>query len=230
MLKTDNECLEFINYCLKNGIDNENILNLNNRDNFAKTISNAFNGYPVIEYSFNGRYKEKTFHRMLKIDFKSRIGKTIGIASKNFESTLLIEKSTAKKTGSFQYLKAIDLKSFYLLFKPATLRQNAFEKYAFKKRKKYIDDNTWYIYIFATKKEFQRQGYGKSLMNLVISFAKEYKYNICLETDLKDNIKIYENFGFRLVDSSIYKNCIEHFVFYYKYNKDEIENEKGFDT
>ena len=77
------------------------------------------------------------------------------------------------------------------------------------------DDNTWYIYIFATRNEFQRQGHGKKLIKLLCSFADINGYRICLETNLKENVTMYENFGFKNMDSSIYKETLEHYVMLY---------------
>lgn len=209
----------FTDYCIKNGFNKELFLNKKNIDEYAKTAANGYIGYPVVDVNFNGKYDEHLFYRMLRIDFKSRLNKSVGIASENYESVLIIEAPMSKKTGNLQYLKSIDLKSFYLLFINATRRSNTFEKYALIKRKPYVDENTWYVYLFATKLDLQRSGYGKKLLNLVVEFAKEYKYKLCLETNLKDNIKLYESFGFKLVDSSIYKNKMDHFVMCFDYNK-----------
>ena len=70
---------------------------------------------------------------------------------------------------------------------------------------------TWYIYIFTTQKKYQRQGYGKKLMEVVSSFAKENEYRIVLETDRLENVAMYEGFGFTLMDASIYNN-LNHYV------------------
>ena len=52
-------------------------------------------------------------------------------------------------------------------------------------------------------------------MKLVLGFAKEYGYKLCLKTNLRDNIKMYKDFGFKCMETSNYKNKVEHFVIYY---------------
>ena len=68
---------------------------------------------------------------MLRVDFKSRLGKTLGIATDNYESVLLFEPPEVPQTDMIQYLKAADMNSIPLFFKPATVRLDSFEKYAF---------------------------------------------------------------------------------------------------
>ena len=206
---------EFVDYCLQSGYSEGLFLNERNVDEYVETSVDAYNGYPLFLDVFNGGYDAKTYTRMLRVDFKSRLGKTLGIATDNYESVLLFEPPEVPKTGMIQYLKAADMSSIPLFFKPATVRLDSFEKYALKKRKAYLDDKTWYIYIFTTKKAYQRQGYGRKLMNLLLSFAKERGYRLCLETNLAANIKLYESFGFNLMDSSFYKRRLEHYVMLY---------------
>ena len=78
-----------------------------------------------------------------------------------------------------------------------------------------MDKKTWYLYLFATKKEYQKLGFGKKLMEMVRSFADENGCRICLETDLERNVAMYEHFGFRMMDASVYKDNLKHFVMLY---------------
>ena len=85
----------FTDYCIKNGFNKELFLNEKNIDEYAKTAANGYIGYPVMDVNFNGKYDEHLFYRMLRIDFKSRLNKSIGIASENYESVLIIEAPMA---------------------------------------------------------------------------------------------------------------------------------------
>jgi len=128
---------------------------------------------------------------------------------------VLVEPPKTKRTRLMQYLRAADLPSYSLMLNPATYRQDAFEKYALKMRKPYLDEKTWYVYIFATKKVFQRMGYGKQLMNVLVSFANEKGYRLCLETNATENVTMYQRFGFKLMDTSNYKQRMAHYVMLY---------------
>lgn len=148
---------QFLDYCLNKGMDKTLFLNKDNLERYAETTSSGYNGYPLFDYSFHNKFNENECYKMLKVDFKSRLGKTIGIATPNYESILMIEAPLTKLTGAWQYVRSVNLSNFYLLFTPTTNRQNAFEKYALKQREEYLDANTWYLYIFVTKKRTSKK-------------------------------------------------------------------------
>ena len=214
--ETNNHAISMLNrFFIQNGFSENSFLSQSNIDEFISTNVDGYRDYPVFMYFFNGKYDEKTLTSMLKIDFKARINKILGISTDNYKSLIMVEPPLTEKTGMLSYIKAIDISSLPLLFNTATFRQDSFEKYAINKRKMYMDEKTWYIYIFVTRKEFQRKGYGTKLMQTLIDFADKYGYRLCLETNLNANVPMYENFGFSLMDSSLYKNELEHYVMLY---------------
>jgi ribosomal protein S18 acetylase RimI-like enzyme len=217
-MKTENDgekIKELYDFCVNNGIPEDRFLSDGNLDRYIETSIDAYRNYPMFMYVFNGVYDKDTLERMLKVDFKSRMKKMLGISNGNYESVILVEPPMAKRTGLMQYIKAADRSSYSLLLKAATYRQDTYEKYALKKRKPYVDEKTWYIYIFATKKSLQRMGYGKKLMKAVVGFANANGYRLCLETNASENVTMYERFGFKLMDSTIFKKRIWHYVMLY---------------
>ena len=210
---TDPRILDLYEYAGQNGFSEDLFLQEDNREKYVATALDGYRDYPLFLYVFGGKYDEKAFSRMMSIDFKSRLRTTAGIASSSdYESIMLIEPPMTKKTGMLQYVKVATPESYSLLFVPAMYRQEAFERYALKMRRDFLDDKTWYMYIFATKKEFQHRGYGKKLMNVIITYAGRNGYRICLETNHLDNITLYEHFGFELMSLSVYKDELEHCV------------------
>ncbi|HAK57508.1 MAG TPA: hypothetical protein DCP06_00865 [Lachnospiraceae bacterium] len=207
---------EFYDHAIRNGVDEDVIFSADNLMEYVDTALDAYREYPLFLHTFDGVYNEKVLSRMMKVDFRSRLKLMGGIASsKNYESILLFEPPNTPKTGMVEYVRVADVGDFSLLFRSAMYKQEKYEDYALEKRKEYLDDNTWYIYIFATRNEFQRQGHGKKLIKLLCSFADINGYRICLETNLKENVTMYENFGFKNMDSSIYKETLEHYVMLY---------------
>ncbi len=212
----DTRIREFYEYAVQNGFSEDLFLQEENRERFVATALDGYRDYPLFVYVFGGKYDEKAFSRMMSIDIKSRLCTTAGIASStDFESVMLIEPPRTKKTGMLQYVKVATPKSYSLLLEPAMYRQEAFERYALKMRKDFLDDKTWYMYIFATKKEYQHRGYGKKLMNVILPYAESKGFRICLETNHLDNITLYEHFGFELMSLSVYKDELEHCVMLY---------------
>lgn len=208
---------EFYEYAIKQGMDERAFLTKDNLKDYIATSGDAYRDYPLFTQIFGGKYDEKALKDMMTVDFKSKLYKMAGIASSlNYEAILLIEPPNGCREFFLQYVKVARLSDYAMLFKPPMYRQDAYENFARKKRKLYMKDNTWYIYVFATKQELQRQGYGKKLIECATAFAKEYGYRICLETNHKINVGMYEKFGFELKDASKYRKTVDHYVMLYE--------------
>ncbi len=204
---------KFYDHARQLGFPEELFLSADNLDRYIGTSIDAYRDYPLFLHVFRGRFDEKTFCRMMTIDFRSRLQTTAGIAcSGSYESVMLLEPPGAKKVGMRDYVRVADAGAYTLLLKPVMYRLEGFERYARNKRAGLMDDKTWYIYIFATKKKFQRQGYGRKIMDVALSYADRNGCRICLETNLIDNIPMYEHFGFRRADSTYYQETLAHDV------------------
>lgn len=196
-----------------NGIDKNTFLTINNIDKYIETSIDGYSNYPLFLEIFNGKYNTKTLKKLMGIDYKSRLENAAGISSSsNYESVMIIIPPNAKKIGMSDYFKIASPSDYTLLINPYMYKQENYEKYSEEKRMPYINSNTWYIYVFATKKEFQRHGFGKRIMNLLLAYVDKNNYNLCLETDLDDNIAMYKDFGFNTVDMSVYKDTLNHYV------------------
>ncbi len=207
---------ELYDFALRNDLQKDWFISRDNVDRFVETAVDAYRDYPLFCYVFGKEYDAATLSRMMSVDFRSRIGMTAGIASGNdFESVMLLEPPMTGKVGIIQYTKVAKPSDYPLLLKPSFYRQEAYESFARKKRQDHMDKKTWYLYLFATKKEYQKLGFGKKLMEMVRSFADENGCRICLETDLERNVAMYEHFGFRMMDASVYKDNLKHFVMLY---------------
>lgn len=161
MSKNNNYIEEFEKHCMQKGLQESNFMSVSNMDQYIKTVVDAYSDYPVWTEAFNGNLEYDTAYSMMKVDFKSRLNKTIGISTDNYESAILIEPPMTKRTGMLQYLTAVDFKSIPLFFHPAVLWIDKYEKFAYPKRHPYLDDKTWYIYIFTTQKNIRGRGMEK---------------------------------------------------------------------
>ncbi|MCR5650647.1 MAG: GNAT family N-acetyltransferase [Lachnospiraceae bacterium] len=198
------------------GFDRALFFSAGNTEEFVNTSVDGYRDYPLFVHVFGGEYDGKALGHMMRVDFKSRLDLIAGITSSSkTESVMLIDPPVSKRSGILQYVKVADLGDYALLLKRATYRLEEYERYAFRKRQPYLDEKTWYMYLFATRKDCQHQGYGKKLIELVCSFADAKGYRICLETDTEDNVGLYEHFGFKTVDRSVFKETLKHSVMLY---------------
>jgi len=68
--------------------------------------------------------------------------------------------------------------------------------------KKYIKKPHWYFGPIGVSPEFQRQGFASKLLKFKFKEIDREKKQIYLETNTKKNVKMYERFGFEVVDES----------------------------
>ncbi len=216
-MNSDERILEFYEYVRQQGFSKELLFTAENQNRFIETSVDGYREYPLFLHIFGGKYDETVFRRMMSVDFLSRLaGNTMaGIASSGYESVLLLEPPASNRVGMKEYVKVAKPADFLLLFKKPMYRLEDFEKYALRKREAYLDENTWYVYIFATKMACQHQGYGKKLLNLMLSYADDKKCRICLETNSAANVQMYEHFSFRVMEDDVYQGTLEHHVMLY---------------
>lgn len=204
---------ELYEYASLMDIPKEGFINAKNLNEYVATAVDAYKGYSVFQYMYDGKYDEVELAQMLTIDYKSWIDRIAGMSvSQNYESIVLLEPPNAKRVGMLDYIRTATLPEFKLLFRPSLHRLEKFSKFALKLRKQFLDERTWYFYIFATRHDAQGKKYGKRLMNVLLSFAEDRNYRICLETNSDSNLSMYEHFGFKKMVSSCFNDSIVHYV------------------
>lgn len=210
-------------YAAAEGFPEDLFLSAANLPRYIDTAIDAYRDYPLFQYLFRGKYDEKTFCRMMSVDLTSRLSTMAGIAGgPDCASVMLIEPPMNKRVGMLQYFKVAAPADYTLLLKPVMYRLEDYERFARQKRTAWLDEATWYIYIFATKQEYQHRGYGRKLMELMISYAEQTGSRICLETNLADNVGLYEHFGFRTVETTVYGDALEHYVMLFQHQEDGL--------
>ncbi len=71
-------------------------------------------------------------------------------------------------------------------------------------RKKHMRDEAFlYLFIIGVASEHQGEGYGRVLLNGVISSAQENRMPVYLETETEMNVRLYEKFGFEVIDKVV---------------------------
>ena len=212
-LRSDPYIRELYDFAARRGFSESTFFGRENQESYIRTAVDAYRDYALFRHVFQGQNDEKLFSKMMAVDFASRMAVMAGLAASDaYESVMLLEPPGAKKTGMPDYFRAADLPSYTLLIHPEMYKLTAFEKYARKVREPFMDNKTWYLYIFATQKQYQNMGYGKKLMETVLSFADSKECRICLETNEPDNVELYRHFGFTQVHYARYQGKLGHYV------------------
>lgn len=207
---------ELYDHAVQSGISDKCLFGEDSLNSYIDTAIDAYRDYVLFRHIFKGNYDESVFSRMMSVDLRSRLGIMAGMAWRDdFESVMLVEPPGSRKTGMKDYFSVARPEDLTLLLRPIMYRVENFEKFASDKRSPYLDDRTWYLYVFATQSSFKGMGYGKKLMDVLLSYVNRHGYRICLETNDLDNVAMYEHFGFKTAGRSMYQNSLEHFNMLY---------------
>jgi ribosomal protein S18 acetylase RimI-like enzyme len=63
--------------------------------------------------------------------------------------------------------------------------------------------NYWYLQVISIDPPYQRQGYGKSLIEPMLSRFSEQNISCYLDTEEENNVAYYEKYGFEVVETGI---------------------------
>ncbi|MBQ7506254.1 MAG: GNAT family N-acetyltransferase [Lachnospiraceae bacterium] len=227
MENTNKYVQELYEYAALHGLPEESLLTKQNLDRYVYTAVDSFRDYPLFQYLFKGDYIPGVFAHMLTVDFRNRIPNFAGLSdSSKYRSIILLDPPEAEKPGMGDYLKTSTFLDYLLVLVPALHRMEKFEDYALNERKPFMNNKTWYLYIFTTRKKAAGRGYGSRVMKTLLGFAEEKGYRICLETNDEVNIGLYEHFGFRLMLRTNYKDVLEHYIMLYSPGQTQGKNQK----
>ena len=80
-------------------------------------------------------------------------------------------------------------------------------------KKKYTNNEDWYLFNLSVQKDFQKKGVATKLLTPMLSFCNENSYFCYLETNDKNNVDIYQHFGFSLKETSFIPDSnVNHFA------------------
>ena len=84
---------------------------------------------------------------------------------------------------------------------PILMRLERYEQYSMKLKKKYTQHDGWYLYDLVVRRNCQKQGVAKTILNPVLNHIKQKGQSCYLETHNKVNVDIYRKFGFKLMET-----------------------------
>jgi ribosomal protein S18 acetylase RimI-like enzyme len=132
--------------------------------------------------------------------------------SRNIEGLAIWEAPGEQHTG-LNLLEIISgIKLIWQCGIRALFRMIRYQNWASKTRDRIATQPYWYLNVIAVDPEHQGKGFASKLIKPIIKEAVENKHMIYLETQNKNNVKIYEKYGFRLVDEILIpKTSVIHY-------------------
>lgn len=162
-------------------------------ENLTNIAGNAYENYPLHNWFSNGIYDTYFSQKIMKISLKAMLKKGVIYSDKKISSGFAIWLPPGfKGTTPFSFIVngGIPLLfhcGFSLIFKLLS-----YENFAMKLKKKYTNNEDWYLYNLSVHKDYQGKGIASQLLIPMLDFCSKNSYSCYLETNNK-KIYIYTN-------------------------------------
>jgi len=167
-------------------------------DSFSKVLAKGFEGYSLFEYFCNNNYDLSKMQLFWKVALTASYGSVYSVSdSVNSNGVAVFFPPEYKDIGIMSYFTAGGYK---LLNKLNVGKMLKFDSFAAKIKKKYVNENTWYLYSFAVLKNARGKGIGSKLLRPMLKYFDNENQSCYLETLKEENVELYQHYGFKLVE------------------------------
>jgi ribosomal protein S18 acetylase RimI-like enzyme len=168
---------------------------------FTECTGEAYRGYPLFEYLFKGRYNARTVNIVFATELKSLGDRQVSFATdESADAVATFIPPVFYGTSASSYILSGGLR-LLLHMGPASLKRlDDFEKYSMGLKRKYADEDSWYLLNLAVRPEAQGNGLASKLMKPMMEYFDRTGQKCYLETLDSLNVPIYEHFGFKVVE------------------------------
>ena len=170
---------------------------------FAESATLAYKDYPLFKYLTKGKFDSRVMTNIISASIHSMGDDIIGISVEEDANAIAIfvpPNYTGSKTIPF--LIGGGIKLLFITPIGIFLRLLRYENYAMKLKKKYTSHKCWYLYNVTVKPEHQNKGMSSALLKPMFEYLDRIGQDCYLETHREKNIKIYEHYGFELLEVS----------------------------
>ncbi len=167
------------------------------------TLGEAFLDYPIFQWSMEGDALRKAHHRKIMTVFNNlghKYGRVIA-TSEQCEGIIMFARGKESNLTNLQLLRCGILKVLVSRWGRKWLSKFDHVSRANDTiREKNASSPYIYIWFVAVLPEYQEKGFARKLLDEVLKRVDEENLACYLETYKPKNVKIYQNFGFKLVE------------------------------
>jgi hypothetical protein len=170
---------------------------------FAMTLADGFSQYDLFKCICGKEYNHEKMQLFWAVSLAILPENAICVADcKQVNSVLIYLRPQSKETNPISYIKAGGLKMLVKLGVGSIIRLLRFDAVAQRVAKRYKTANDGYLMAFATRIDKQGQGYGKPLIEALLSYLCVSGEGCYLETLKATNVDLYEHFSFQLKETT----------------------------
>lgn len=184
-------------------IEGLHVMSESDIEKFAECAAQAYKEYPLFKYLTNGSCEHHIIKNIIQASIIAMKTQVIGVATKEDANAIaLFTPPKYKGTKTIPFLKGGGLKLLFSTSPAIYLRLLRYEMHAMKIKEKYTNHDCWYLYNLTVKPEEQNKGNASKLLRPMLEYLDRINQKCYLETHKEENVKIYEHFGFELIEIS----------------------------
>ena len=195
----------------------DNGLYIVKKSDFESLISlagKAYEDYPLEIYIYGGKYDEEGLKQTFRINLYTMFDEGIIYAdSEELNGFVIVLPPGYTGISTLSFIWNGGYSIIYNQGIRASYRMASFESFAMNLKKKYTNNEDWYIYNLCVSKEAQGKKIASKLMKPLLNYFKLNKKICYLETNNDRNVPIYEHFGFKVMEKTIVPNSeVPHYA------------------
>ena len=183
-------------------------------EKLAESAKNSYGGYPLHDWFAGGTYDGETTKQIIHISLKTMINDgRIYADSEEINGFAMWLPPNYPGVNALAFLFSGGFKLILHAGLGIVGRLLSYESYAMKLKENNSSSNDWYLYNLSVVKDKQGKGIASKLLKPMLQFLNEQNKGCYLETNKKENVNLYEHFGFKLMEEGMVpKSNVKHYA------------------
>jgi ribosomal protein S18 acetylase RimI-like enzyme len=170
----------------------------------AETLVKAFHTYPLLQNPFPDeaqRHRVGNYFHLYSLHYGIRYGEAYA-ASPNLEGVAIWIPSTALPMTLWRMIRAVPLSVLFGLGRSGAARIRHVGDFIDAAHKRLAPFEHWYLQVIGVDPQCQGQGHAGRLLGPMLARIDEERLPCYLETLVEKNVRLYEHFGFEVVEEA----------------------------
>ena len=170
----------------------------------AEVLTQAFRNYPLLQYSFPDKLERERiapYFFQYILSYGIRYGETYA-TSPNLEGVAVWLTSDNYHMTFWRLIRSVPLPIIFVFGKWGGGRMRYTGEYIDAVHKRLVPFKHWFLQTIGVNPQFQGKGYAGKLLKPMFTRIDEEGLPCYLETLDETNVRLYEHFGFKVIEKS----------------------------
>lgn len=179
-----------------------NLIKAGEMETALESATLAYENYPLFNYLVKNNSKAGSIKQILRASIRASKAESIGfsVGEKHYAMAIFM-KPNYKGCPALPFLFLGGTELIFRNSPQIIFRLLNYENYAMKLKKRYSNENCWYLYSLTVHPKYQHKGLASAVIRPMLDFFDATGQSCYLETNKHCNVLMYEHFGFALLEA-----------------------------